>query len=289
MIARIKLFGVCKMPKISIITVTRSRPQLLVKAIASLEAQTSQDFEWIVINDGEEVATREAIANSHINFSHTYLDMVHPDNGFALSYGRNRGVVMAQGDIVTYLDDDNAFKPNFVAETIAFFDRHPQVNYSMPIQQRRRDILQDGMVVKRGEEFLSPTPNCTVEELISHQQLIDSNGFAHRNTKDLSLTWNLELKIYIDYEFLLKCVCHWGRESFGINRSVLVDYIQTNQGIIGRSNYQDWTKELKWIIDRRELYPCLEENNILTLVLLKEKYSYRHQKFDRIAAFSDYS
>jgi Glycosyl transferase family 2 len=125
---------------------------------------------------------------------------------------------MAQGDIVTYLDDDNTFKPNFVAETIAFFEHHPQINYVMPIQQRRRDVVQDGVVLKKGKEFFSPTPNCTVEELISHQQLIDSKGFAHRNTRDLSLMWNPDLNIYIDYEFLLKCISHWGKESFAINR-----------------------------------------------------------------------
>jgi glycosyltransferase involved in cell wall biosynthesis len=275
------------MSKVSIITVTRLRPQLLSQAIDSLKAQSSQDFEWIIVNDGKDITTRDLIYNSQIAFTHTYLEMLHPDRGFGLSYGRNRGVVTAQGDIITYLDDDNTFKPNFVAETIAFFEHYPQVNYSMPIQQRRRDIIQDGIVVKRGKEFFSPTSNCTVEELISHQQLIDSNGFAHRNNRDLSLTWNPELKIYIDYEFLLKCICHWGRESFRINPSILVDYVQTNQGIIGKSNYQDWATEVEWIIDRQELYPCLDEDNILTLDRLKGTFLARHQEIQKIAAFTE--
>jgi glycosyltransferase involved in cell wall biosynthesis len=277
------------MSKVSIITVTRLRPQLLSQAIDSLKAQSSQDFEWIVINDGEDITTKDLISNAHLNFSHTYLDMVHPDSGFALSYGRNRGVVTAQGEIITYLDDDNTFKPDFVTETIAFFEHHSQVNYAMPIQQRRRDIVQDGIVVKRGKEFFSPTSDCTVEELISHKQLIDSNGFTHRNTKDLNLTWNPELKIYIDYDFLLKCISHWGRENFAINSSVLVDYVQTNQGIIGKSNYQDWAKELEWIIDRQEVYPCLEEQDLLILARLKDKYFSRHQEVQQIAAFTDRS
>lgn len=88
------------MSKISIITVTRLRPQLLSFAIDSLKAQSSQDFEWIIINDGEDIATKELISNSHLNFSHTYLDMGHPDNGFALLYGCNRDVVTPQGDII---------------------------------------------------------------------------------------------------------------------------------------------------------------------------------------------
>ena len=273
------------MSKVSIITVTRLRPQLLSKAIDSLKAQSSQDFEWIIINDGEDIATRELISNSQIDFTHTYLEMRHPHEGFGLSHGRNRGVAIAQGAIVTYLDDDNTFKPNFVEETVAFFEHHPQMNYAMPIQQRRRDIIRDGVVVKRGKEFFSPTSDCTVEELISHQQLIDSNGFAHRHTKDLSLTWNPLLKIYIDYEFLLKCICHWGRESFRINSSILVNYVQTNQGMIGKSNYQDWAKELEWIIAHKGLYPCLNKNDILGLDRLKDRFLARHQESQKIAAF----
>jgi glycosyltransferase involved in cell wall biosynthesis len=227
------------MPKLSIITVTRTRPHLLLNAIESLRSQTCQDFEWIVVNDGVDIATRNLVHNHPLSF-YTYLEMAHPAKGFGLSIGRNRGLVVAEGEIVTYLDDDNTFKPNFVAETIAFFDTHPQMNYSMPIQQRRREVLRDGVVVKRGKEFFSPTPDCKVDELITHQQLVDSNGFAHRSIASIKdLSWNPDLRIYIDYEFFLKCASYWRRESFGLNPAVLVDYVQTNQGVIGSSTYQE--------------------------------------------------
>lgn len=91
---------------LSIITATRYRPELLAKAIDSLAAQTCQDFEWIVINDGCDPNTREVVTRS-ANFPHTYLEMTHPTTGFGLSIGRNRGLILAVGDIVTYLDDDN--------------------------------------------------------------------------------------------------------------------------------------------------------------------------------------
>ena len=106
------------------------------------------------------------------------------------------------------------------------------------------------------------------------------------NTKDLSLTWNPKLKIYIDYEFLLKCICHWGRESFRINPSILVNYAQTNQGMIGKSNYQDWAKELEWIIAHKESYLCLNKNDVLGLDRLKSTFLARHQEIQKIAAFT---
>lgn len=273
------------MPKVSIITVTRSRPQLLVQAIASLQAQTSQDFEWIVINDGEDPATKELISNLSLDFPIHYNSMPSLILGFGLCHGRNRGLILADGEIITYLDDDNTFNPNFVAETIAFFEAHPQINYSMPVQQRRRDVIEAGVVVKRGKEFFSPSLDCSIEELINHQQLIDSNGFCHQ--ANAQLNWNPDLRIYIDYEFLLRCVDLWGREKFATNPVVLVDYIQTNQGIIGQSNYQDWAKELECIVKSYYLYSCLSEGNILALDSLKDKYLLKHQEVQQIAAFAN--
>jgi glycosyltransferase involved in cell wall biosynthesis len=69
-------------PKISIITVTysplgESRLPLLRRAIDSLQAQTSKDFEWIIVNDGEDPETRSLISNSSFNFSYQYLDLPH--------------------------------------------------------------------------------------------------------------------------------------------------------------------------------------------------------------------
>ena len=273
------------MPRVSIITVTRSRPQLLVQAIASLQAQTSQDFEWIIVNDGGDTATEELVANSDFNHSISYYNLPHLANGFGLAHGRNRGLEMAQGAIVTYLDDDNTLKPNFITETISFYEDHPQISYSMPIQQRRRDVIEAGIVVKRGKEFFSPSLDCSIEELVNHQQLIDSNGFSHQAHARLS--WNPDLRIYIDYEFLLRCVDLWGREQFAINPVVLVDYIQTSQGIIGRSNYQDWGRELEWIVEHCRSYSCLNKDDILALNLLKDKYLSRHLEVKQIAAFTN--
>jgi glycosyltransferase involved in cell wall biosynthesis len=274
------------MPKLSIVTVTRSRPQLLARAIDSLKSQSSQDFEWIVVNDGKDIATKQLITDAGIEFPFTYLGMLHPERGFALSYGRNRGLTVAVEDIVTYLDDDNTLKPNFVAETLAFFQSHPQMDYAMPTQQRRRDVIRDGLVVGSGKEFFSPSPDCTIEQLIRHQQLIDSNGFAHRNTRDLSLMWNPSLKIYIDYEFLLRCINRWGRSSFKMNPATLVDYVQTNQGAIGSSSYRQWAEELDWIIAHKQLYPCLKETDIHNLYQLMSEYLIRHNKIKNINSFA---
>jgi glycosyltransferase involved in cell wall biosynthesis len=87
--------------KISIITVTRARPELLANAIDSLVAQTCQDFEWIVFNDGGDAPTRNLITDRQLSFEHTYIDLVCPDSGFSLCYARSQGLILAAGEIVT--------------------------------------------------------------------------------------------------------------------------------------------------------------------------------------------
>jgi hypothetical protein len=155
----------------------------------------------------------------------------------------------------------------------------------MPIQQRRRDILHNGKIAKQGKEFYSPTTDCTIEDIITHQQLIDSNGFSHRH--NYKLTWNPNLKIYIDYEFLLQCASYWGRESFSINPSILVNYIQTNQGIIGSYSYEDWAEELEYIGYHHSDYSCLRLDEISAIANLATRYRSQALTNKRISAFKE--
>lgn len=260
--------------KLSIITVTHHRPELFSqKALASIFAQTDCSFEWIVINDGADPATSALIQSLDPNFGLIYRDMPHPSEGFGLSHGRNLGLSLASSEVVTYLDDDNQFDPDFVSETIKFYQDHSNCSYSMTTQRRNRHVLKDGQIVKAGREFISPEKNCTLTDLVTHQQLFDSNGFSH--LRFAAPDWNPNLRIYVDYDYLLRCISLWGRSSFLLNSQVLVDYTQTNEGVIGRSSYQDWGEELEQIYQNLANYKVLlsYEVDILRSLIAKYKRS----------------
>jgi glycosyltransferase involved in cell wall biosynthesis len=270
--------------KLSIITVTHWRPEILSKkALVSIFSQTDQDFEWIVINDGADPTTSTLIQNLDPDFTVIYQDMPHPVSGFGLAHGRNLGLSLASGEIVTYLDDDNQFDRTFVAETIAFYQNYPHCQYAMTTQRRRRCALSQGQVVKAGKKFISPQANCTLADLISHRQLMDSNGFSHYRIKAPS--WNPDLKIYVDYDYLLRCNSCWGRSSFLLNPQVLVDYTQTNEGIIGRSSYQDWGVELEQIYQNQASYDNLLDEEVKILQSLADKYQNYSPKVPETIAF----
>jgi glycosyltransferase involved in cell wall biosynthesis len=266
---------------VTIVTATRNRSDLLqTKAIRSLIAQNDQDFEWIVVNDGADPQTCEVVQKLEASFSIVYREMSHPQQGFGLAYGRNYGLEAATGDIICYLDDDNSLHPAYVEGIKAFF-RNPKIKCSMARQSRHRDVYQDGMLIRQGKSFVSPDVDCTVEDLILHRQLFDSNGFAHLRSG--APKWNPDYRIFVDYEFFLRCLDYWGSESFALNPEVLVDYVQSSEGIIGRSTYGDWAEEIDRLCASGH-YPLLDPERIIRLLALAE--SWRERQGQGVSAFA---
>jgi glycosyltransferase involved in cell wall biosynthesis len=267
-----------KQIKLSIVTVTRNRPQkLIASAAVSLQQQTNHDFEWIVINDGGDRETKDSIEQLQSDFAIVIADMEHPETGFGLCYGRNLGLKLASSELVTYLDDDNHFLPEAVASIIEFFESHPHIKFTMPLQQRRRDAIEYGKTIKKGKAFVSPDFTTTVRDLIEQKQLIDSNGFTHH--RDPSPSWNPNHRIYCDYEYFLQCLNVWNESTFALLPRILVDYVQTNDGVIGKSSYFDWAIELERIIAHAYSYSILQQNPtyIKTLRQLQHKFSAKQQ------------
>jgi glycosyltransferase involved in cell wall biosynthesis len=272
--------------KLSIITSTYNRPQQLIfSAAESLQRQKCNDFEWIVINDGRDRETKDRIERLSTNFQITYAEMEHPQTGFGLCHGRNLGLKLANGKLVSYCDDDNQFKPEAVARIIEFLESHPQIKFIMPLQQRRRDVVESGKAILKGKPFVSPLSTTTVRDLIEQKQLFDSNGFTHY--RDRAPNWNPNHRIYCDYEYFLQCLNVWDEGSFALLPQVLVDYVQTNDGVIGRSNYFEWAVELERIIENAHNYSILKSNPqyIETLQQLQQKFSAKQQKNNVPEAF----
>ncbi len=90
-------------PAVSVITATRDRPHLLRAAVASVLAQTFDNFELLVVNDGEQdlSAMLEEFADDRIRLLRS------PGDG--KSRALNAGLDAARGQFIAYLDDDDLY------------------------------------------------------------------------------------------------------------------------------------------------------------------------------------
>lgn len=262
-----------------------------VNALPSILHQTDQDFEWVIVNDGADPLTRELVGLVQSRCSVKYLEMEHPTEGFGLAHARNQGLKNASGDIVCYLDDDNSLYPGYVAAVKAFFrspknqakSSNAQVAFSMVQQSRRRNVYENGLLIRQGKAFISPTTGTSLADLVLHRQLFDSNGFAHLRRDAPS--WNPGYRIFVDYEYFLRCISSWGVDSFRILESILVEYVQSSEGIIGRSNYGDWAEEIDQLCANASLYPSMGSRDIDSLLSLSQYWKNKVNCTETLAVF----
>ncbi len=92
-------------PKVSVIIPTFNRRELLQKAITSVLVQTYQDFELIVVDDGNDKVVQEVRSINDRRIK--YIDGGTKRGGAA---ARNTGIKKAHGEFIAFLDDDDEWE-----------------------------------------------------------------------------------------------------------------------------------------------------------------------------------
>jgi glycosyltransferase involved in cell wall biosynthesis len=114
-------------PLVTVIIIVFDGVPFLDEAIASVRAQSFDDWELIVVDDGStdrSVETAERHASDEVRIS----VLRHPDGGnHGISATRNLGLRHARGELVGFLDADDVWEPRKLEEQVAAFDQHPDV------------------------------------------------------------------------------------------------------------------------------------------------------------------
>lgn len=92
-------------PLVSVIIPTYNRKASLLTVLASLTAQTYENIEAIVIDDGSDDGTKQVMGELKeiSSLPHKYIQLTR--RGYGLARARNTGVVEANGKILVFIDD----------------------------------------------------------------------------------------------------------------------------------------------------------------------------------------
>ena len=102
-------------------TPTFDRADLLAKTIDSVLAQSFQDFEYLMIDDGSTDGTRELVAEYRERIRYLY----HENVGEAASI--NRGWREARGEYFAVVSSDDPVLADWLEVAVHFMDEHPEV------------------------------------------------------------------------------------------------------------------------------------------------------------------
>jgi glycosyltransferase involved in cell wall biosynthesis len=140
---------------VSIILPTHDRPERLRRAVGSILAQTRRPDELIVIDDGgggEPTALAGKVRDAGVRFVHERRERP------SLPASRNRGMAIARGDVLLFMDDDVTLPPSFVSDLMALYEADAGgvvagigATVSPPKARRRAQRLWDALCYRLGQ------------------------------------------------------------------------------------------------------------------------------------------
>src|SRR5512146_1805954 len=168
-------------PEISIIIPTYNRRAMLREALASALAQRGATFEVIVVDDGSTDGTWHDLAPYELG--------AQCENPRAVRTGRrgpaaarNRGIAIARGRLIAFLDSDDLWMPEKLARQSRFMRDNPEC----AISQTGETWLRDGRRVnparrhrkRPGDIFIDSLRTCLISPsaAILRRELLDEVG-----------------------------------------------------------------------------------------------------------------
>lgn len=111
------------MPKFSLIVPVYRIEEYLPKCIDSVLAQTCQDFELLLIDDGSPDGCG-AICDDYAARHPDRIRAVHQPNGGA-GAARNHGIRLSRGEYLLFVDGDDYLSPDFLAALTGVIEKTP--------------------------------------------------------------------------------------------------------------------------------------------------------------------
>ena len=183
-------------PFFSILMPTHLRAALLRRALQSLQAQTFQDFELILVADAWDCESA-TVAAELLRDVDCFVKR-SGKSGPALS--RNEGLVRARGEWVIFLDDDDSFAPHHLAAVHARTQASSWPVLFTDCEVVTEDRTQPGM----------PALSRQKVELAQHdlrslwvKNFIPNHALAYRRTLLDGLSFDPHMASLEDWEFLL--------------------------------------------------------------------------------------
>lgn len=108
--------------KVSVVIPTYNRGYIIAEALRSVLSQTYGEFEVLVIDDGSTDETVKIIQR----FSDPRIRYIRHERNAGCAAGYNSGLRESRGELISFLDSDDLWKPDKLDCNVAFLDSHPE-------------------------------------------------------------------------------------------------------------------------------------------------------------------
>jgi glycosyltransferase involved in cell wall biosynthesis len=264
----------------SVIIPLYNKAPYIEKAIRSVAAQTYQEFELIIIDDGSiddplpPKGGSTALRFSSFGSLSEKINFIEQLNQ-GVSVTRNRGVELAKYDYIAFLDADDWWEPTYLEEMKGLIEEFPEAGIygSSYYKVKNGNLIPANIGVEEG--FKKGIINyCRVYARTMYMPLTSITSVIKRSVFDSENGFKPQLKLGEDFDlwlriamkypvaFLNKQLAYYNQDVEQINRGVVDDkiyepatFVIFNMDFL--SAFENNNVDLKILLDRLRVYSLL--------------------------------
>jgi glycosyltransferase involved in cell wall biosynthesis len=237
--------------RVSAIVPTRNRPDLVCRAVRSVLAQTVQELECLVVVDGPDPATVDALAN----ISDPRLKVLPLKENVGGCEARNIGARAAQGEWVALLDDDDEWLPERLEKQLA-----AAASASAPVTMVTSLFLDRGVYgdLVRPRKFLKEGQHiaeflwCEVSLLGGIEGFPQTSTWLIRREFVLGVPFTKGLKVLQDLDWLLHAFAHPRMSVLLVGEPLTIFHNDQARDRVAKK--LDWKYCYRWAMENRDLF-----------------------------------
>lgn len=213
-------------PLVSVVISTYNRLERLDTALASVHAQAFDDFEVVVVDDctPDKEAVHGLLERWHGEFEKRGVELIAARLGENSGYQcmpKNKGIEIARGDYIAYLDDDNTWRPDHLSALVEAIevDFSTDMVYSRLCYHASEEMVKAHNVPVGDAEGTAWDPRLLgVRNYIDTSTILHSKGAFWRLVRDSGFGWDETLRRFGDWNL----VWRWAVQG---NTAKLVDKV----------------------------------------------------------------
>jgi glycosyltransferase involved in cell wall biosynthesis len=268
-------------PAVSIVIPAYNAAPYIGDTLESVFAQTFDDYEVIVVNDGSpDTDDLQRVLKSYRSRI-KYLEQ----NNRGVSAARNTGIRSARGRYYAQLDADDQWEPHYLAVQVGILTNNPAIDLVYP------NAVYFGETSEVGLEFMKASPSngdVTLERLITQQCVVMTSVVARLSTIVRAGLFDESLPCCEDFDLWLRIVHGGGRIAYHRHKlvryrrhhgSLSSDRVRMVENLL--SVFAKVKRSMNLTPDQNELVEKEIERCTATLALLKAKQAFTQREMEQ--------
>lgn len=196
------------MTSVAIVMRTYERPVMLARALESVCSQTFADRTLVVVNNGGAPGPVDDVVRlARLGHPAADITVLHLDQRVGMEEASNRGLAATESEFFAIHDDDDTWKPDFLAVTVAALRAHPEVSAVVTGVVRVHETFTKGRVWPvRNEKFHLTAERLTADGMIGNNTFPPIAALFRRSLLDRVGWFDASLPVLGDWEFNLRAL-----------------------------------------------------------------------------------